>query len=238
MLNYLITGATSGIGKGICLRLLSQGNRVIALGRDFTKLKTESKKYTQNLIEVPCEFSDLGSLPEKFKSLGQQYDKIDGLICCAGIGQFGSLEEFSFSDIDKLMDVNFKSHVYLIKSLIPAMKKNKQGKLIFLGSESGLQGGRYGAIYCASKFALRGFAQSLRHECSRSNIQVTTINPGLVRTPFFDDLDFEPGSEVNHALSVDDVVESIMQVILMPNKSNIDEINLSPMQNVVIKKKS
>ena len=65
------------------------------------------------------------------------------------------------------------------------MKKIGKGDVIFIGSEAALNGSRKGTIYCASKFALRGFAQALRDECSKSSIRVTIINPGMVKTGFF-----------------------------------------------------
>jgi len=233
---YLVTGATSGIGKALSLELLGQGHVVVALGRNFETLNQEAVEFQSTLDCIPCDFSNLSLLPNVFNSIRQKYKLIRGIICCAGQGQFGSLEEFSHEDINRIMNINFNAHAYLVKSLIPNMKRHQQGKLVFLGSESSQQGGRYGSIYSASKFALRGFAQSIRLECSRAKIAVTTINPGLVRTPFFEELNFQPGPDGAHALTMQDVVDCIQYVLAAPETACIDEINLSPLQNVVVKK--
>ena len=89
--------------------------------------------------------------------------------------------------------MNLLSHMVMSQLLIPYLKQQSNAKLIFMGSEAALKGAQQGSIYCAAKFGLRGFAQSLRQECSKSGLSVTLINPGMIKTPFFNDLYFEPG---------------------------------------------
>ena len=122
------------------------------------------------------------------------------------------MEQFSLNQIRDLVNVNFIGQALLIKTFLPSMKKQQNGKIILMGSESALSGARQGTIYCATKFALRGFAQSLREECQSAGIGVTLINPGLVRTPFFDTLDFNPGSDPQNALEVHDIGSSCQLV--------------------------
>ena len=105
------------------------------------------------------------------------------LIFAAGVGQFGSLEEFSYDQIQALMTINFTSPVLLTRALLPSLKRKTRADLIYIGSEAALKGSRKGAIYCASKFALRGFTQALREECSTDKVRVCLINPGMVLTP-------------------------------------------------------
>jgi short-subunit dehydrogenase len=93
------------------------------------------------------------------------------------------------------MNLNFVSQSFLAKEFLPALKRKALADLIFIGSEAALAGSRKGSIYCASKFALRGFSQSLRDECAKSSVRVSLINPGMVKTDFFQSLTFEPGEE-------------------------------------------
>ena len=111
--------------------------------------------------------------------------------------------------------------------------RQPRGNLVFIGSEAALQGKRKGAIYCASKFALRGFAQALRQECSRSGVAVSLINPGMVQTPFFDRLDFAPGGDETNYILPQDVAQSVAMVLASRAGTVFDEIHLTPLKHVV-----
>ena len=168
-------------------------------------------------------------------------------MCCACKVQFGSLEEFSYSQIQDLINLNFLSQAFITKAVIPLLKnksmKNKGlkkkggGDIVFIGSESAISGCRKGAIYCASKFALRGFAQALREECSKSNVRVSIINPGMVKSAFFDDLDILPGDNDVNFIEPDDVAVAVSMVLSTREGTVFDEINLSPLKKVVQIKK-
>ena len=112
------------------------------------------------------------------------------------------------------------------------MKRARHGHLIFTGSEAALTGTQKGSLYCAAKFALRGFAQALRAETARSGLRVTLINPGMVQSPFFDELDFQPGKDADNYILPEDVAEVITQALMARDGTVIDEINLSPQKKV------
>lgn len=226
---FLISGATSGIGYAICHSLLQQGDHVLAIGRNFSRFTDDFSKLTR----IELDFSNLKALPDELKKLSKRHSNVDGVICCAGRGQFGSLEEFSYEQIHALMDLNFTSQAYLTRAFLPQLKRQKRGNLIYIGSESALSGGRRGAIYCASKFALRGMAQALREECARSNVSVCVVNPGMVKTTFFDDLNFEPGEDESNYVVADDVAEAVALVLNARAGTVFDEINLSPLKKVI-----
>ena len=122
------------------------------------------------------------------------------------------------------------------RAFITLLKKQSHGNLIFMGSEASLSGGRQGSLYCAAKFGLRGFAQSLRQECAPAGVHVGIVNPGMVRSEFFDALDFEPGVDDANALGVDDVIGAILLMLNARANAVIEEINLSPLKSVVKKK--
>jgi len=225
--NILITGASSGIGKAACELLLAQGHKVTSIARRETDIEHINHQ------SLTCDLADLKRLPEFLESLVKKNPQIDTLVCNAGRGQFASLEEFSYEQIQQLMDLNFTSHAFMTRAIVPIMKRNRSGRIIFMGSEAALQGSRMGSIYCASKFAIRGLAQALRDECSKSGIQVSLINPGMVRSEFFSDLSFAHGDEETHYIEVEDVARAIQFVIDSRQGTVIDEINLSPLKHVV-----
>ena len=225
----LITGHSSGIGRVICERLLTDGFNTIGLARTAGKPPLDHSHHES----IAIDFADWDTLADRIPGIIKTYPIIDVLICCAGQGRFGDLETFSLAQIRQLMDINFTAHAYLARCLLPAMKTRRAGKLIFMGSESALEGGRKGAIYSASKFALRGLAQALRKETGRQGIGVTIINPGMVRSPFFDDLDFAPGEEDNQAILPEDIAEAVAMVLGSRQGTVFDEINLSPSNKVI-----
>lgn len=230
----LVTGASSGIGRAIARNLLQQGHQVVGVSRNSARFTREMAGFTP----VQMDLSRINELPQKLSDLEQQFPALDAVVFSAGKGRFGSLEQFSYQQIEDLMTLNLTSQVFLTRALLPALKRKARGDLIFIGSEAALKGSRKGAVYCASKFAIRGFTQALREECSKSNVRVCLINPGMVKTPFFDALSFEPGDEAGHYLLPEDVAEAVSYVLNSRAHMVIDEINLNPLNKVVKFKKS
>jgi 3-hydroxy acid dehydrogenase/malonic semialdehyde reductase len=229
----LVTGASSGIGRAIARNLLLQGHRVIGVSRDLSKFVQERDNFTP----VQMDLSRLTELPEQAQQFLKQFPELDAVVFSAGLGQFGSLEEFSYTQIEYLMTVNFTSHVFLTRALLPMLKRKSQSDLIYIGSEAALKGARKGSIYCASKFALRGFTQALREESAKSGVRICLINPGMVKTEFFERLSFEPGDDETNFVLPGDVAEAVSYVLNSRNRITIDEINLSPLNKVVKFKK-
>lgn len=222
----LITGATSGIGYALAERATAQGYTVIGLGRDFSR-RPNSCHQTFVLDQA-----DLHAV-ESFCAQQRAYlQALDLLVLNAGYGQFGSIEQFSSSQIQRLITTNLTSNLVLLSKLIPHMKARGRGDVVIIGSESSQQGAKQGSVYCASKFGLRGLAQSLRAECASSGIRVILVNPGPVRTPFFTDLAFAPADGDEFALNADDVADSVFAALALPATTVVDEINLQPLKRV------
>ena len=225
----IVTGASSGIGKAICERLLEQQWRVVGLARDFSKFDCDHANFTP----VSLDLSRLVDLPPRLDELAGLYHGIDAVVCCAGKGRFGHLEQFSYAQIRELLDLNFTSQAFVVRAFLPGMKQSGRGDIIIMGSEAALRGSRKGSLYCASKFALRGFAQALREETSAAGVRVCLINPGMVRTPFFDELDFEPGEEDDNCVLPEDVASVVYNALQARAGTVVDEINLSPQKRVI-----
>lgn len=226
----LVSGSSSGIGLAIVKRLMDHGFTVIGLDR---------KPPDQELLQKGLRFFEIDVSDNKklTAALPLIADLVDGplraIVNNAGIGRMGFLEQLSVADLQETMQVNFMSHAVLTKFFLPFLKKqNTLADILFIGSEAALNGARQGSIYCASKFALRGFAQALREECAKSRVRVTLINPGAVRTAFFDQLSFEPGPLPSNAIEPDDIAIALITVLEMREGSVVEEINLSPMTHV------
>jgi len=225
----LVTGASSGIGRATALRLLDKGHSVIGTARDLRRMAYDHPNFSPFQLDL----SDLDTLSDTMAGLGKQFPALDAVVLCAGRGRFGSLEEFSLAQIRSLIDLNFTAQACLVRVLLPGLKRMQGSDVVFVGSEAGLRGSRKGSIYCAGKFALRGFAQALREECGRSGVRVSLVNPGMVKTAFFDDLDFAPGADESNYLPPEDIAEAVCFVLGLPAGSVVDEINLSPLNRVI-----
>lgn len=226
---FLVTGASSGIGRAMAEKLLSLGFQVVGVSRDCSQFTQTHARFSA----ITLDLADLKQIPLRIAELLKIYPCFDGVVFAAGIGQFGGLEEFSYPQLEQVMTVNFMANAVLTRALLPSLKRQAQTDLIYIGSEAALKGSRKGAMYCASKFALRGFTQSLREECAKSGVRVTLINPGMVQTAFFDDKNFAPGDAAGQFITAEDVAEVMACVVQSSPNIVLDEINLSPLNKVV-----
>ena len=225
----LVTGSSDGIGRSITLSLLNSGAKVIGLARDHSKFNPETKNY----IKYKTDFSNEEILLNTIAKIIKDHKDLDCLVSNAGFGKFGTLETFSTKEINDFIFTNLTSHMILTNKILPHLKKIKKGNIIFIGSESALKGGKNGSLYSAAKFGLRGFSQSIREESCSKNIHVSLINPGMVRTSFFNNLDFMPGEDKSNAIEPDDIGKIIIDILSTRNGSVIEEINLSPLKKVI-----
>lgn len=172
-MNILITGSTSGIGKEIA-KILSKNNNIFLTGR-------------RNL-NVPnyfsCDLTNLSEIEMLYNKANEYFNsKIDVLINCAGQYLYKPIEEMKTDEISYLLDINFKSAYYLTSLVIPKMKEQKWGRIINIGSISGILGEANATLYSATKSAFTGFSKALALEVAQYNITVNQINPGWVDTP-------------------------------------------------------
>lgn len=225
----LVTGATSGIGRAVAAQLLEQGHAVVGVGRDFAKAGLGGALFEP----VGLDLAELDTLPARLETLARAHPRVDALVLAAGRGELGGFEETSYAQIRALLDLNLTATVFVARAFLPVLKRHGHGDVVFLGSEAARRGGRRGAVYCASKFALRGLAQALREECAKSGVRVAIVNPGMVRTPFFDGLEIAPGAAEDNALRAEEVAAAIVMILGLRPGVVIDELDLSPLKRVV-----
>jgi len=171
-MNILVTGASRGIGRAIASELLSSGN-VFVTGRDEAALKSiGAAKY------VVC---DLAEEPEVLCDFIKA-NNIDILINNAGSYVYGSIDKMSNENIQDIFLTNLIAPVKLISSAVPYMKSSKWGRIVNIGSISGVMGEANASLYSSSKAGLIGLTKALALELAEFNITVNTINPGWVET--------------------------------------------------------
>jgi short-subunit dehydrogenase len=221
--SVLVTGASSGIGLATARLLLARGYRVCGISRRGSVPELEHENFHALILDL----GDLDTVGREMKTLlaGQEFD---ALVHAAGQGLFGSLEQFSIAQIDSNLRINLLSAMVVCRALLPTLRRRGDGRLVFIGSESALAAGRKGALYSAAKFGLRGFCQALREDCARDGVRVSLVNPGMVRSPFFDELSFAPGAQPENAIAPEDVAEVVWQILQASRDIVIDEVNLTP----------
>ena len=205
----LISGSSSGIGRAISEKFLETGIKVIGLARDHSKFKPDEKNY----IPIEADLSKVKRLPELMKSILKENPDIDVFVSGAGYGDFKSLENFSSLQIENFINLNLVSHIILCRAIVAHMKSNGSGDIFILGSEAGVIGKKKATLYSAAKFGLRGFAQALRNEAGPAGVRVCLINPGMVRSPFFDTLEFEPDGLETNAIETEDIAKIVFDFL-------------------------
>lgn len=185
MKTVLVTGATSGFGKGLVSSLLDNGFQVIATGRNLLGRKNifsaERAKYKDKLVELDLDVTS----PADLKSIETYFRErpLDVLINNAGFAIFGPAEECSEEKLRRQFEVNVFGMILLTQKLLPSIRQAK-GHIINFSSVFGFMGFPLSSAYCASKFAVEGFSESLSYELKPHSVKVTLIEPGAYRTNF------------------------------------------------------
>lgn len=170
-MNILVTGASRGIGKAIAENLITLGHEVFVSARNEELLK-EYKNY------CVCDLANgIEKLGEYIKA-----NEIDVLVNNAGEYIYSAIENMTYEQIEHITKVNFEAPMYLISKVIPYMKLKKWGRIINIGSISGVMGEANASLYSATKSALFGATKALALELAEYGITVNTINPGWVDT--------------------------------------------------------
>ena len=175
----LVTGASSGIGRGIAIACSKMGATVIINGRNDPRLaETMTEMQGEENISLAADLSDSNSLTEMVSRL----PKLDGIVHCAGIGQRVLCKQLQEADLDTMMDVNFKAPVMLQTEILKQKKINKGASIVFIASIASDSPSIGNAIYSASKGAIISYANCLALELAPRKIRVNCILPAMIWT--------------------------------------------------------
>lgn len=182
----LVTGASSGIGRGIAIACSKMGASVIVNGRNEERLNETLQQMSGESNQKAV--TDLSNL-DNVSSMVSALPKLDGVVHCAGIGQRVLCKQLQESDLDNMMDVNFKAPVMLQTELLKQKRINKAASIVFIASIAAESPTIGNAMYCASKGAIISYANCLSIELAPRLIRVNCISPAMVWT----DLIFKGG---------------------------------------------
>jgi len=184
----LITGFSSGIGKETAIKFSEEGSKVAVTYKEGKRRGEEvvqKCKENSEAMLVELDVTDRDSIREAVGKVKDEFGRIDLLINNAGISISGTLSEMDFEEIEKQLEVNLKGLIQTTKITLPHLKEGYSGMIINIGSGLGKSGSSEVSIYCATKFGVRGFTQSIAEEFS-SEVPSYVVNPGLTATPMTD----------------------------------------------------
>ena len=175
----LVTGASSGIGEAIATRLASEGWRVFGTSRKGGATRGGVELLTLDVC------SD-ASVQAGVELVLRQAGRIDALVNNAGYLLSGAIEEATLEEARSQLETNFFGVVRMVKAVLPAMRKTRSGHIVAVSSLAGLVPVPFWGFYSASKFAVEGYMETLRHELKPLGIKVAMVEPGAIHTPFYE----------------------------------------------------
>ena len=181
---WFITGASRGLGAAIAKSALKAGDNVVATARVPASIAQRIGPNDQQLHAVPLAVEDSVQASAAVSAGLSRFGQIDFLVNNAGFGYYGFFEESTPDEVSELFATNLFGVLNVTRAVLPHMRSRRAGRIFNLSSLGGLVGAQLGSLYCASKFALEGFSESLAKEIAPFGIFVTIVEPGPFRTEF------------------------------------------------------
>lgn len=181
---WFITGASSGLGAALAAAALQNGHKVAAT---FRKPEQAADFTTQNSgagLGIVLDVTSQEQVTAGVQQAIDHFGRIDVLVNNAGYGTIGAIEEFSMEEVRQQFEANFFGAVALTKQVLPAMRQQGLGQILFISSAAGFKATGGFGVYNSSKFALEGFAEALAQEVGALGVRVTIVQPGPFRTQF------------------------------------------------------
>ena len=182
----VVTGAASGIGRALAVRFAKEGIGGIAISDiNETDLNETARMIEDTGVPVSVHIIDVSKLEQMERFAGEVLEKhgrVTHLVNNAGVGLIGCFDQLSIEDFEWLMGINFWGVVYGTKVFLPIMLRQESAHLVNISSVFGLIAPPEQSAYCSAKFAVRGFTESLRHELAETNVSVSCVHPGGIKT--------------------------------------------------------
>ncbi len=226
----IVTGASRGIGKAIALTLAREGARIGISARSadaLARVGEELRAHGGAVHVFTGDMSDEEQIRAFVRSSAERFGSIDILVNNAGIGRFHNVAEFPTSDWDEMFRLNVRGLFIATRECLPYLRKAKESVVVNVASLASRNAFTGGGGYAATKHAVLGFSRCLMLEERDHGVRVLAICPGSVRTDFFDS-DSVPKSRLDRMLAPDDVAESMVHMIRLPQRAMVSEIDIRP----------
>lgn len=214
----LITGASSGIGKGLALEIAARGGRLGLLARRedvLSEIVNEIRARQGTAIAVGADVRDANAMQQAADRVRSELGPIDVLIANAGIGGIDPVSKLDPARVADVMNINVIGAVNSVAAVLPEMIERKRGQLVAIASLAGYRGLAKSAAYSASKAALSSFFESLRIDLRHTGVTVTIVYPGFIKTP----LTSGRAAKMPYLMELDEGVKKILSAIEKGKKS-------------------
>lgn len=232
----IITGASSGIGEAVALRLAKSGAAVVLGARRVERLQSLAARIDAEggrVSAFPCDVTQRTDLEKIAAHALEKFGSIDVLVNNAGVMPISRLDMYDVDGWDRTIDTNIKGVLYAIAAVLPQMKQQKSGHIISIASVAGHKINGGSAVYAASKHSVRVISEALRQEVTKDGIRVTIVSPGATQSELFEKI-LDPASQKRiegaHeiALPADSVARAIAYAMEEPDEVDINEIIIRP----------
>ena len=241
----LVTGASSGIGEATAVALASAGYYVALTARRVNRLEAVAARIAESpegsitgerALVLPADITDRRAVEGVVGACLGHWGRIDLLVNNAGIMPLSALEKVRVDDWERTVDVNVKGVLFAVGSVLPTLLRQGSGHIVNISSLAGRRPFPSGAVYSATKFAVRAISQGLRMELSASTgIRVTDIEPGVVDTELIDRIEddearqsFQSFWKDRRPLEARDVAQAVLYAVQTPRRVNVNEILVRP----------
>lgn len=189
MANFLITGVTSGIGMGTCIKLLEEGHRVLGIGRNRDSIVDVINKFGPNkCVFYRYDFANNTDVESVFLDFLAKHGKLDGMVHCAGIDEVLPLSLYTREKVDRIFQINIQSAIELLRVFSKKKISNEGASVIMLSSVMGVLGQVGKVAYCSTKAAILGLVKAAALELAKKGLRVNAVSPGIVKTPLTEKL--------------------------------------------------
>lgn len=230
----IITGASRGIGKATSVLFAEKGAKVVLAARDLQDLEKtaeeiKKKNKSAEYLTVITDVTKEGDIKNLIKTTLNKFARIDILVNNAGLGINKSVAEFTTQDWDLTLDTNLKGPFLISREVLPIMIKQREGQIVNISSGAGKNPIKNYAAYCASKFGLIGFSESLALEVRNYNIKVSLLLPGTTATHFGNKKREYVGLRPKNSLLSKEVAEAVLTLATQEPQAWTSEMNLRPL---------
>ncbi|MBO0720542.1 MAG: SDR family oxidoreductase [Blastocatellia bacterium] len=230
----IIAGASSGIGRAAALALAEQGARLCLLARSenlLDEVKEEAcRRGAGEALRFVCDVREEADVEDSVKAALEKFGRVDILINSAGLSLNGEVEDYKLSDWRTVIDTNLTGTFLTCRAVLPVMKRNGGGQIINISSGAGRNGIKQMAAYCASKFGVIGFTESLALEVRNHNIRVSVLLPGSVATDFSRVARRGKAAEdAGYSMTAEEVASVIVAMLSQPAQAWMSEVVLRPL---------
>lgn len=229
----VVTGAGTGVGRAVTVKLAAEGWRVAMLGRRIETLKQTASQAAvgAEIAAFPCDIGDADAVAAVAREIIARFGRVDALVNAAGTNiPKRSLDVLDRGDYHQTISTNLHGAFHCTQAFLPVMRQQRSGTIVNINSEAGLRASaKSGAAYVMSKFGLAGLSQSINAEERANGIRSTSIFPGDIDTPILDKRPQPPSAEARlHMLQPEDVAACVWLAISLPHRAIVEELLVRP----------